>query len=301
MRILVTRSLGAIASVLVFTVLSIDPSISLKALRVVAYRRNSEKLLRINEFSYKIVYYVRVANASNSSTLQAQAHQEYSRHSQYFGSNFSTPSTPPPITYPVCLSQSDYRKAFGKLAFPDANQLPVYSWDGGPGCPAGNTKNQAKTPGANGPKTVTSLPEAIDQLWSKEGSKLLPAPMGSFDPPTGITGAKVYLVSRSVPSLSLQLAFHGSDLAIHAQSQLWVQWTPTGNVGGPYPSVSKGWPNGTIFHTFSHPGNHPVTVIERWAVTWSFDGSSGTLPTVIRTTTLALRVQTLRRMLVAPG
>jgi len=219
-------------------------------------------------------------------------------YAHFWQANQPTPQ-PPPITYPICLSKSDYLKAFGTLSFPQANQLPVYSWDGGPGCPT--QKKAAGNAGGGGGGAATPLAVAIDQLWTTQGAKLLPPPSGSFDPPTAITGARVYLVSRSVPSVSIDLTFHGATLAFDATSALWVQWSPGDPVAGPFPPTSSGWPSGAIHHTYSEPGPHSVEVTERWQVVWSFDGHSGVLPAVVRTAALPLKVQTLRRILLAPA
>lgn len=275
--------------------------------RMVSIDSMRQSLLRINEFSYKVTYRILVRHVRSSQTVIGSSSFLASKRRQVDLSNNGfqeARNQPPPITYPICISKSKYKKAFGSLSFPRVNQLPVYSWDGGPGCPVG--KNTAPKPagagtrGTAGGGAATPLATAIDQLWVTEGTKLLPPPAGSFDPPTAITGARVYLRSRSLPSVSVDLAFHGSELAIHGTSDLWVRWSSTDPLAGPFPATSGGWPDGAIHHTYSEPGQRTVEITERWEVVWSFDGHTGVLPPVVRTTVLPLRVQTLRRILLAP-
>lgn len=256
----------------------------------------------ISYSNFRVRYRVRVRD--ERANLFVRASSSPAHDSPLREANLSTeqplPPQPPPVTYPICLAKSEYQKAFGTLSFPQANQLPVYSWDGGPGCPAGK-KAGGNAPGTAGGAAKNPLVVAIDELWTTRGAKLLPPPVGSFDPPTAITGARVFLVSRSLPSVSLDLAFHGAELAFHATSELWVQWGPSDPVAGPFPVTSSGWPNGAIHHTYSEPGQREVEVTERWQVVWSFDGHTGVLPAVVRTATLPLQVQTLRRILLAPA
>lgn len=265
-----------------------------------------QSLVRINEFSYKVTYRVVVRRtASSTGILDSRRLLDPQTRHPHVTSNGApeVSAQPPPLTFPICVSKSDYEKAFGTLAFPQADQLPAYSWDGGPGCPEKKTKKNTggNTPGPTGGGAADPLAVAIDHVWTTEGAKLLPAPVASFDPPTAITGVRVYLRSRSLPSVSVDLAFHGAELTIHATSDLWVEWAPNEPLIGPFPTTSSGWPAGLIHHTYTEPGRRLVVVSERWHVTWSFDGHAGELPTVVRTAVLPLRVQTLRRILLAPG
>jgi hypothetical protein len=289
---------SAFYMIVVFALLGSQNSAFNRSLaQLAATQEHTTSIIRINEFSYHISYHIMVRRSSAPTNRRNGKHFLVSNTNMQ-DSKWRTPQ-PPPITYPICLSKSDYLKAFGTLSFPQANQLPVYSWDGGPGCPT--QKKAAGNAGGGGGGAATPLAVAIDQLWTTQGAKLLPPPSGSFDPPTAITGARVYLVSRSVPSVSIDLTFHGATLAFDATSALWVQWSPGDPVAGPFPPTSSGWPSGAIHHTYSEPGPHSVEVTERWQVVWSFDGHSGVLPAVVRTAALPLKVQTLRRILLAPA
>ena len=135
-----------------------------------------------------------------------------------------------------------------------------------PPCPT------AKTPGG-GP-----APAAVAaQFWSNEGQNPLLRPAPRIRPGYAVTGKTAYLETGGAVTQLFTDPTGAGALQIQAGGQFWVDWGDGTPLQGPYDSVGRPYPNGTITHVWSDTGSYTVTVYEKWVATWSLAGQSGTL------------------------
>jgi hypothetical protein len=118
----------------------------------------------------------------------------------------------------------------------------------------------------------------------------LAVPKPTIPPGYAITGKPAYLVTdgtlepgayqRATPLGRLTIIAHGSYLVDwgDATSPTWT---------GPYDREGRGYPNGTIAHTYDNVGTVTVTVEESWSATWTLGAAGGVLAALHTTATIA--------------
>lgn len=124
------------------------------------------------------------------------------------------------------------------------------------------------------PSTVVS-PEQVAYSFVREVGA--PDPRPSIAPGHAITGKKAYLETPgSIESTVERPTMLGPLVLVFRPTTFTVDWGD-GSGTDTFTAPGRPYPSGTATHVYTDAGRYDVVVRQRWSVSWSLAGGSGTL------------------------